>query len=352
MKIQSLLKHPIEKFTHDPKIIAERIKAPLTRAERFGLAIAIAVVIGMTLLSHQIGGLPVDYRIYILTAQGELTGYFYPYWLLPLFKLFSFLPPLLGYSLWGIMNILGVLFACRVFGGNTFFVLTSFQLFYTLGNGQIVGVMAFGLALFWWAMVNQRWVAASLGAALAAIKVQSGCFFIFFLWWLAPDSLKNKIKPALVFLVLVGISLAAYPGWPLEVIDRAAGWQHYKANVSLWSWLGAAALVFWLPVFLLRVDRSKAVILLFATTYLTVPYVQHYDLLMLFTLPIGFPYVLAGNLGYFFSGGNWIAIRMLGLIPLAVYLTIVITALIARFQPGKKKKPGDYSSNDSSEAAS
>lgn len=334
MKIAStlrLLRHPLERFSDDPEVIEARLRAPTGRGERISIAITIGVVIGMVILSDEAGGIPWDYRIYIFTADGIFDGYFYPYWFLPLFQAFAWLPPLTGYFIWGLVNIAGVWFACRVFGGNPTATLTGYQMLYMLGNGQIVGLMAFGLALFWWGMSRQRWGMAGVGIVLAAAKFQSGLLFLGALWALFPAAARIKIKTLFIPVLVVGFSFVLYPNWPLEVWEMSqSSFLDLRGNISLWRWLGPAALIFWIAVFLPRVDTARRLVLIYSAAFLAMPYIQHYDMLMLYALPVAWPYVVLGNLGYLFAAFSFSALQILWVVPLAIYIGALAPALRER----------------------
>ena len=53
-------------------------------------------------------------------------GYYYAYWLLPIFKLYALPGVLVGGLLWSFTNVVGVWFAARVFGSRSAVVLAGF----------------------------------------------------------------------------------------------------------------------------------------------------------------------------------------------------------------------------------
>ncbi|MBW6475444.1 MAG: hypothetical protein K0B14_20120 [Anaerolineaceae bacterium] len=73
-------------------------------------------------------GMYFDYEIYLGTAQGDFSNYFYGYWLVPFFKILAFLPFDISYFIWIVLSIIGVFFASRVFNGNSYLALFSYQM--------------------------------------------------------------------------------------------------------------------------------------------------------------------------------------------------------------------------------
>lgn len=304
----------------DAPAMDTRLRARLTLGEVFALALALGIV-GIFLWQQSVVSYDpyFDYRNYLKTAQGDFSYYYYGYWLVPLFEMLAYLPLPVGYAVWCVINILGVFFAARVFGGNAVWVVLSYQLFYSLFQGQIAGVIVGGLALGWWGLAHRRWDWAGLGLLVAGTKYQLGLTGGLILLGLAEISWRERLRVLILPTVLVGLSLLVYPLWPLQALatlQTNPPWN--EGSLALWRWLGPWALVFWLPPLLLPLPRQRRFIALAAASALALPYFQQTDLLFLFALPVGWP-VLLGNLGYFFAIYQWVALQALAIVPLVIY---------------------------------
>ncbi|MEK6222703.1 MAG: DUF2029 domain-containing protein [Chloroflexota bacterium] len=317
------------RFTSDPEIISDRLKAPLTRPELYGLAISLAVTIGITAMSYSMDGIPFDFNIYIKTLDGVFTGYYYPYWVIAFFLPFKLLPPLMSFFMWGLLNIIGIWYACRVFGGNSFFTLVSFQMLYALGHGQIIGIMILGLAFFWVMFIKGKWDLAGIGLLLASAKVQSGFIIALLLWLMAELPFKYKLRSLLIPLIVTVLSLIIYPNWLIEIIAETQPSSIIEGgNISLWRWIGPWSLILFLPLFFIPLSKTELLIVLFSAIILTEPYFNMPDLLTIFIFPIHWIFIFIGNIGYAWNGENWLWIQSLGIIPLGVYLSIIIPRIL------------------------
>jgi len=274
------------------------------------------------------GFLPYDYNIYIETAGGDLTQYYYADWLLPLFWAWAKLPYTLGYILWALLNIACIFFATRVFGGHTALTLLTFQAFCSLFLGQITGFIIGCLALGWWGSVHHRWLLAGLGFWLAASKFQVGLSFGLLLWLITPITWQQRLRVLILPASLSILSLALSPGWHLDLLARIREFPPYDwASISLWRWIGPAALILWLLPLLLPLEREKRFLALSAACPLVIPYFQSADLLTLYVLPIGWLPVLLGNLGFLFFKYQLQALRWLWIVPMSLYLAILLPIL-------------------------
>jgi hypothetical protein len=124
----------------------------------------------------------------------------------------------------------------------------------------------------------------------------------------------------LVLPVIVGItSLIVYPLWFLDVLNNIRN--NYPidyASVSLWRWIGAFALVLWIPPLFMRLPRERRIIAIGAAAALALPYYQQADLPALYVLPIGW-LPLLGNFGYLYPIVGWISLQLLWFVPLFAY---------------------------------
>jgi len=320
--------------------IDARLRARLSLAEFFALAFSVAAVIIFVWVHALTGFLPYDYNIYIETARGNLTQYYYTDWLLPLFWAWAKLPYTLGYILWALLNIACIFFATRVFGGHTALTLLTFQAFCSLFLGQVTGFIIGCLALGWWGSVHHRWLLAGLGFWLAASKFQVGLSFGLLLWLITPITWQQRLRVLILPASLSILSLAFSPGWLPDLLARIREFPPYDwASISLWHWIGPLAILLWLPPLLLPLTRQKRFLALAAVISLTLPYYQQADLLALFMLPVGWLPVMLGNLGFLFFEYQFEALKFLWIAPLTVYLAVLLPAastwtrsLLARFR--------------------
>ncbi len=274
-------------------------------------AFALLFVLGLSVVFALTGVIAPDYRTYIAAVTDrtspDFTVFLYGYWLIPLFQVLSLLPLPVGYLLFSVANVVGVWWATRVFRGNLFIALFSYQMLSVLWYGNIVGIVAGALALMQWSMRRKRWLLAGTAWALAAGKMQSGLPLGLAVWLLEG----RHPRPLLILLLVVVASLALYPGWPQDIINTA-GNANTSGNMSLWQWVGPLALLLWL-----RLPRTLTGIT--ATLALTSPYFQQGDLIMLLVLPVG-ALGLLGNTGFLFTVYGWEALKLTVVFPAAVYI--------------------------------
>lgn len=313
-------------LTADPVSMDHRLRSRPTPWELSALVLALSMSGVFAWIHAQSGGLPYDYDAYISAGQGNLLQHYYMDWILPLYWLFARIPMPWGYLLWSILGILCVYFAARVFGGNTVLVVLSYQMFYVLFLGQITGILIGGLALAWWAMAHKRWYVAGLGFLIAFTKVQIGALGLL-LWLLADISWKQRLRSLLVPVLASIVLFVINPSWPLDMVARLQRFSPIDwASISLWRWIGPAALLFWLPPLLLPLGRPERFLALMAACPLALPYFQQADLLALFVLPIGWLPVLLGNLGYLFVLFQYEVLALLWIVPLVTYAGLVVPA--------------------------
>ncbi len=266
--------------------------------------------------------MPWDYWTYAITANGDYSIFYYAYWAVPIFKLLGMLPFFWGYYLWGLTNIFGMFVAARIFGGKVPLALTSFQLLYVLYFGNIVGIIAGSLALFWLNAARRRWAWAGLALCAAFTKYQLGIMAGCILLMLAQLSWRERGKIlSVVFAVGVMFSIL-YPGW---IFQSLATIQNNPPNdfgsISLWRWVGPFALLLWVPPLAVSLPPLKRMLALLAAAALGVPYFQQTDLLLMFSLPLGW-LPLLGNLGYLYLAFQWEALQVLTLVPALVYVGV------------------------------
>ncbi len=302
-----------------PDEVRQRLRARLSRGEVGGLGIALALQIGFIVLYQGGLALAFDYGTFTDTALGDFGGFFYAHWSLPVFALLDSMPFTVGYGLWGLVNIVAMAFALRVFGGNPLIALAGFQMIYCIYYGQIVGVILGGLALMWWGMGVGRWWVAGLGLAVAVTKFQLGVPLGFALWLLADIRWVDRWKVALVPLLVMLVSLLVYPLWPVQLLaDFAAEAPNDLGSVSLWRYVGPGVLVLWGLPFMPRLPLHRRLQAVVACMALALPYYQQTDLLALYMLSVGWLGLL-GNLGYAMAFFGWQALSWLVVVPLIAY---------------------------------
>ncbi|MEZ4590782.1 MAG: hypothetical protein R3D55_06525 [Chloroflexota bacterium] len=233
---------------------------------------------------------------------------------------------MLGFFAWNVFNILGVFAASRILGGQQRWAaaLLTYQMFYVLYYGNIVGILVGGLALIWWGVTHQRWHWAGLGLVLALTKYQLGLSFGIILLLMANISWQDRLRVVVVPSLVLVVSLLLYPLWPLQSIRIILeNPPNNLGNISLWQWVGPGALLLWLPPLWLPLPAQQRLTALAATATLTLPYFQQTDLLALFVLPLGW-LPLLGNLGFLlYTNYTWQGFALLAIIPLLLYVRII-----------------------------
>ena len=329
----------LDRLEVDGEEIGRRLRARVSTWELFALAVALGLL-GFFVWAHSILDLvPNDFHTYLRATTGDFKGFFYAYWVLPFFSLLGRLPPFVAYAFWGTTNILCVFFASRVFGGRTPLVLLSFQMLYVAFVGQIAGVICAGLALLWWGLKRKRWALAGFGLAIACTKFHIGLILGSTLLLMADISWRERLRVVLIPAAVLAVSLVVYPAWPLDILasmrtNPANEW----GSIALWRWIGPYALILWIPPLILPLPRSQRLIALAATMALALPYFQQTDLLTLFILPIGWAYVVLGNVGYLFFAVFWDWVWLLSVAVCIFYCWIILPALW-RFVTSLRSRP-------------
>jgi hypothetical protein len=308
-------------FDLAPERMDFRLRARFGKAEFGALILAIAFVLGFAYLdtAYEFNGFN-DYRVFMNATQGDYGGFFYGFWIMPLLQAFNLLPLHLGYILWGLLNITGVWYAARVFGGNGTLALISYQMLYVVFYGNIAGIIVGALALMWWALYHRRPYLAGLAFLIAASKFQLGVPLGLTLLLLADVSWQDRGRVILVLLVGVMLSLILYPNWVLTLYE----WTkivppNTAGSISPWRWFGALTLILWIPPLVLKLPPGHRLVAIGAALALASPYFQQTDLVALYALPTAW-IALLGNLGYIFIGFEWAGFAILAIIPLILYI--------------------------------
>jgi hypothetical protein len=329
----------LDNFTFDKDILNQRIRGRITRNEFIGLLIAFgfAFIFVWNLYHYEIGAVDLIYS-YLPAARGDFSEFRYPYWIVPVFQILEHMPLVYAYGIWMALNILGVLFATRIFGGRPILVLSSYQLLYALYYGQITGILVFGLAIAWWGMANKRWHITGAGLVIAATKPQVGLVMGLLLLLFAEISWLERLKTLLVpTLILVG-SLLIWPGWPIDLLMVLNNNPlNTNGDLSLWQWIGAWSLLLYLPVFIIPIKGSQKLFLIFVTFMLTFPYFQHTGLIILFCFPFGWLPVF-GHVGILLLAIEWTALKLVVLVPLGLYFALIIHTFLQNKPQESPKK--------------
>lgn len=281
--------------------------------------LATAMLVAAAFLLAILRPWPYDFLNYLNIASGNFNHYYYAYWFVPIFQLLARMPLQASYFLWSILNIVALLYAGRVFGGRTILLLAAFQTFYVLVFGQITGIIIGALALALWGLVHEKPWIAGFGIVIACTKYQIGFPAALAIWALYGGSASNRMRALILPVLIGGLSLVAYPLWPLSVLETVRNFPPNDwGSITLWRWLGPLASVFWLPPLLLPLPRDRRLLALLAAIPLAVPYFQQTDLLILFVLPVGW-LPLLGVIGVLYKPVGWWMMPALAIIPLIVY---------------------------------
>ncbi len=273
--MKGLVAWALQERDRDPATIRQRVFAPVTQVEAV-VVLSIAIIV---IAATPYPGSGIDWGIFAGAADGRMEnefglGYYYAYWLLPIFDLYDS-AGLVGQILWSMTNVVGVWLAARVFGSRPALVIAGFGALSSFYTGTITGVALGALAGAHWAAHEKRWTVAGALTLLSVAKPQWGVPLTGLVLLQAGPRFRDLARAVIVPLPVVAASFAAYGWWPGEILDRVAD-NPPVGNGSLWSFVGPAVLVLWLPV-LLPMDPQRRLLLTAATSMMAVPYVQQYD---------------------------------------------------------------------------
>jgi hypothetical protein len=315
-------------FELDAPGIEDRLRRKPSLIEAFAILFPIALTLGFVYLnsSAQMEYAP-DYEIFMRATRGIFVEFYYTYWSLPIFQGLALLPGHTGFILWGVLNVLGVWFAARVFGGSVPLALLSYQMLFVCFYGQVTGVTVAGLALLWWGLERKRWLLAGIGAALALIKWQMGIPLCVALMLLSDASWYDRLRVMLVVLAITLASLIVYPNWIAAVIARVMSQPPNRfGDISIWVYLGAASLLLWLPPLLLPMSRGRRYAAICVAGALAVPYFQQTGLLTLWVLPLGW-LPLLGELPFIYFWARSSRLEFVIVVPVLAYAWILWSPL-------------------------
>jgi hypothetical protein len=260
-----------------------------------------------------------DLDIFLRAARGtDLTGYFYAPWGLHIYQLLLPLPYELIHISISLLNIFGLLLACKAFKGSIPVVMTSYPLMFSIFYGQPDGLWAIGLALMFWGIKRKSTPLAVFGWIIALAKYYIGVPLGIGLLWCFSDFRQARLIILFTILSLIG-TLFIYGPWPLEILER---WKMVPPEVTYaidtWQFVGPLAVLVWIPYLLIR-NRSYSGFV--AAWALSSPYVNTHGLthLLVTVGPVG----LLTDLGYILGHGTHLVI---------LQITSVIVYLMA-FHP-------------------
>lgn len=264
--------------------------------------------------------LPDDFDVFWKAANGtSLEGFYYPHWALFILKPFTlFRSGLFAYFAWNIMNVLGMFYAVRVFGGKAAVLLLCNPMIFNIYFGGAVGVVAAGIAFYAY-YLERRPILAGWGAAVAFIKPQLGLPLILVLALTADTSWKNRFLSTIPSFIALGLSLLAYGEWITGLLDRLQNAPpNAVASITLWQYFGPIVAVLWLGLFIPKLTRNQRLLMVTAVSALALPYYQHTGLLTMFMFPVGYLSLLS-NIAYAQIFMDWAGVRISVIIPVLVY---------------------------------
>jgi hypothetical protein len=328
-----------DSLNNDQDKIGNSLQSRLTLLELF----AILLVVGLTVVfsvHHKQGFYqPWDFKqSYLPAGAGDYSNFFYGYWFMPIFWLLEKIPFSAAYLLWSLLNVFGIFFASRVFGGRTWLALLSYQMVYVIFYGQITGIMIGGLALAWWGMKSKKYHLAGLGFLIASVKMQLGLPLSVIIWLLEDLNWKERSLISVVPLLGLLVTFLLYPDWVQNILLAIqSGKVDRLGDISLWRFVGPWSLIFFIIPFIVPFDHKTRKLSLIAASLFALPYVQQTGLLILLVFPFGWLSLL-GNLGFLFPFLEWELLSWFFLIPLAIYLMTFFHFLL-----GSKPTPGTSS---------
>jgi hypothetical protein len=316
---------------YDPALLAQRIRSRLTMIEMIALMAAVCVAFYFVFLTYQKYFFPVDLFTYRNASMGILKDYYYAFWILPFFRLLSFLPDTAQVFAFYTLTIASVWFACRVFAGRFAPVVFSYNMFWIFWFGQFSGLTVGGLALMWWALVNRRYTLVAVGLMIACTKYHTVAPIALTLFLLADIPWKGRLHVIAVAAFIGVSSVLIYGLWPLEILRAITSTNPPDGSTSytLWRWIGPLSLILWIPALFLPLSPGKRLTAIVACCALALPYFQLSDLIILLVLPIGSLLPIISNLGFAHIIYPPVLNAMI-VIPLAVYVSVIWPELLAR----------------------
>lgn len=281
-------------------------------------------LLGLVFLSNnEFHGLWVDLNNYLACGKGDCGEYYYGYWFLPVFSLLAELPENVTNILWGLLNITGVWFSARVFGGNKFIALISYPMLSVLWYGQITGLILAGVAITLYGIIKRNWFIAGMGLVLALVKYNIAIIFVIPILLGIKLNIKEWAQIVIWPLSLFCLSILIHSNWILKILDVI---QHHPPlssySLSIWPYTGAISLLLFIPL----IGLPKQLKILFIGWVIAgsigLPYFQLKEILALLIMPIPIWITLIiGFIGFmnFFVGARITQIYIIISLGLYVY---------------------------------
>lgn len=279
------------------------------------LPVILVMAVGLALVP---GSGPDFLNVYYRASDRGYAGFYYPAWSLFVLKPFDLLPPRIAYVVFLLVQVACVVVAARYFGGDLRGIFLNYTAVRSMLLGQCDGLVIFGLVLLDWGLRRRRDGLAGLGLSLALVKPQVGLpLSVYFLLR------RRRLLPLMVLAAAVVLSLVLWPGWPRDLLERLLQDPPlHLGNVSLWQYIGVAALTLWLPAIFLPMPETRRQTLIAATSALALPYFQSHSLLLVYAMPIGL-LPLLGNVGFLSLLGCEQALTLQWIVPASVYLWLM-----------------------------
>lgn len=312
-------------FDLEPSKMDKRLHTYPTLAEAIGILISILFIFFLVITNNQTSTVPIgaDYAIFTNRVFDNFWGYNGP-WITPFFQLFEQLSFNIGYFLWNMINLLGVIYGAKVFNAQLLPLLVSYQMLANLFYGQVTGIVIGSLALLWWSIYHKKWFLAGLGLLFACNKYQLGIPTSATLLLIANISWFERLRIIIYALIGVLISLILYPNWGMRMVND---FQRINLDsglsISLLPAFGFSIWMIWIPVLFLPFKQGERIIAIICAWIITAPYFQNADLILLFTFPIG-AFVWFGNLAYL-TLLNSLSFKIQYLIGIPISILLVIT---------------------------
>ncbi len=308
----------------EAEAIDKRLKERISLFEFGAIVFLITWVLGLVILFNQgYNEYWGDLNKYLACAKGQCVDFYYGYWILPIFSLLGKLPYQITYLIWGLINIAGIWFATRIFGGNKFIALISYPMLSVLWYGQISGLIFASIAFGFYGIVKRNWVIAGIGLGIALVKYNIAMILIIPMILGTKLNIKEWAQIIIWPVGFIGLSFITYPGWFTQVVNRI--WYHppmISYSLSIWPYVGIIALTLFIPLFLLPKRTQFLFIGWIIAGTIGSPYFQLKDILALLIMPIptGIAFIIS-YIGFmhFFIGTRVVQTHILFQIVLYIY---------------------------------
>ncbi len=204
--------------------------APILQDHRIGWVVLLLVSLVPLIAFGHGHDFFMHYRRRTLSGEYGLTTWlpYYGYWFIMPFAL---LPPSIALAVWNLANACGLGLLCKRWGVNPLLLALLFPTLYMFGNGQIEGLIAFGVTLSFAASP----LIAGFGLTILSIKPQL-TFFIGLYVLLRRFHWQLLVAPGLIFIASLlqwGIWM---PEWFASLRASGGGLSETAWNASFYPW--------------------------------------------------------------------------------------------------------------------